>query len=608
MEKEFKITFLPEGRSIYAIKGTSLFEAAGRAGILITSPCGGAGKCGKCRVRIIRGGLNEITASEESVLGKADIEKGFRLSCQAHITESCTLEIPDSSRVGTCNILVSGRLQKIKIEPGVRKEPLILEKPDLGENISYSDIIRNKTGCQRTNISALRDISGLINENSEGFSAVILDGEAKVIEPKSAAEQCCGLALDLGTTTLAGTVLNLSSGEELAVSSRLNPQSAYGDDLITRINFACKSRANFEKISGAIIRCVNDMTEELSEKAGILPRHIYKMTVAGNTVMQHIFCGVNPSSLSKIPFIPVFRQTLEMNAGEAGINICPSGKILVFPSAGGFVGGDAVSAIIASGMARSGKTRILIDIGTNGEIIIGNRKKLLCASTAAGPAFESGKIKMGMIASRGAIEKVVINDDVHINVIGNARPVGICGSGLIDAAAQMLNAGIVDSSGRMLPPGKTAEKMPRGLAGRIVQQDGMSAFVLGGGNGEPPVSLTQRDIRELQLAKSAISSGIKILKQKLKVRLDDIEEVLIAGAFGNFIRRSNARRIGLIPDIPSSKIKFIGNASSSGAKLLLLSTRIEKEAAGIANSIEHVELATSGSFQKEFAESMLFPE
>ncbi len=608
MEKEFKVKFLPDEKHVYVIKGTSVFEAANRAGILITAPCGGEGKCGKCRIKVLKGTLSEPTGREDAVLHPEEIKKGFRLSCQADIQGECELETPASSRMEAGDILVSGRLRSVKLEPGLMKKFFRIEKPSLGDHISYSGLIRQKTGCTGASVKVIRDIPGTVLDNPRGLTAVCRGGRLTAIEKGDTSGDLYGVALDLGTTTLAASLIDLSTGRELGVSSRLNPQGSFGDDLITRVNFAARSRANLAKISGTVISALNEMIEELANGAGIRSAHIYKLAVAGNTAMQHIFCRVNPASLGELPFIPAVREPVRMTAEESGINISPGGEVYVFPTIGGFVGGDAVSAILASGMASSKKIRILVDIGTNGEIIAGGSGRLLCASAAAGPAFESARISMGMIASAGAIEKVVINEVVHINVIGNTGAEGICGSGLIDAAAQMAGAGLIDPSGRLVNSEELHESAPEELKKRIVSMNGETAFTLSGEDNHRKICITQRDIRELQLAKSAIYSGIRILKQTLGVKIEDVEEILIAGAFGNFIRRSNAKRIGLIPDIPSHKIKFIGNASSSGAKLLLLSKEIEKEAERIADAAEHVELASSGAFQQEFAENMLFPE
>ncbi len=608
MEKEFKITFLPDEKHVFVIGNTSVYEAANRAGILLSAPCGGEGRCGKCRVRVLKGSVSKPSARESSALSPGDIKAGIRLSCQTSITGECSIEIPPASRIEAYNILVSGRMKSVKIDSGLSKTFIPSKKPGLGDHPSYLGIIRKKASFSKADIDVLRSVPGLLPGSKEGITAAVAGDKLIALESSNTVPRAYGAAVDLGTTTLAVTLLNLNTGEELGSASRLNPQIKHGSDLITRINFAGAKPGNFRIIHDQIILAVNEMIGELSLRAGISLKHIYKLAAAGNTGMQNIFCGINPGSLGRIPFIPAVREAVKMKASDAGIDICPGGEVYVFPAIGGFVGGDSVSAILASGMNASKKIRILIDIGTNGEIIAGSNEKLICASAAAGPAFESARIEMGTIARAGAIEKVLINEDVHVNVIGNIPPSGICGSGLIDAAAQMLNAGIIDASGRMLSKKELAGSVPGKLLERIISRAGRPAFVLSPKDSGNMVYITQGDIRELQLAKSAIYSAVKILKRALGVKLEDVEEVLIAGAFGNFIRRKNARRIGLIPNLPSGRIKFIGNASSSGAKLLLLSREIEKEAEKISNSTEHLELASSGLFHREFAENMLFPE
>lgn len=608
MEKEFRVNFLPDRKHVYVIKGSPVFEAAGRAGILLAAPCGGEGKCGKCRVKVIKGRLSEPSLKEKSALKPGEMSEGFRLSCQALILGDCSLEVPASSMVGAMSILVSGRLKSVKLEPGLEKKFVQLPERRAGSHLSYSGMIRERTGCRASSPPLLRKIPGLVLENNEGITAVCRGGTVAGIEKGDTTSRCFGVALDLGTTTLAASLLDLRTGKELALSSSLNPQFKFGDDLINRIHYANKSKKHLQTISGASVSAVNGLIGKLSGAAGILTSDIYKLTVAGNTVMQHLFCGINPASMGEIPFIPAVSDPVRLSAREAGINISPAGEIYVFPVIGGFVGGDSVAATLASGMASSKKKRILIDIGTNGEIIAGNSEKLISASAAAGPAFESARISMGMIASPGAIEKVIINEDVHVNVIGNQHPAGICGSGLLDAAAQMLEAGIISSSGRLLKAEELPGSVPAALSARLSVRNGETVFRLSGENNHKDVFITQRDIRELQLAKSAIYSGMRILKRKLAMKLEDIEEVLIAGAFGNFIRRSSAKRVGLIPDIPSNRIKFIGNASSSGARLALLSESMRVEAERIADNVKNVELASSPAFHSQFAENMFFPE
>jgi uncharacterized 2Fe-2S/4Fe-4S cluster protein (DUF4445 family) len=383
----------------------------------------------------------------------------------------------------------------------------------------------------------------------------------------------------------------------------------HGDDVISRINFIINSPQGLEELHSQVLGTVNEMIDELVKKAGVKKEDIRKMTVAGNSTMQHIFLKVSPESLGSIPFSLVIENGVEMKAGELGIRINPEGVVFVFPNIAGFVGGDTVSVVLATGIFQSEEIKLMVDIGTNGEIVLGNRKRLLAASTAAGPAFEGARISQGMRASPGAIEKVVINEEVKINVIGAIAPSGICGTGLIDAIAGMLEAGIIDESGRMVPRSTLEGRISASLLRRIREEGTDRKFLLVEeefAQNKRPIFITQKDVRELQLAKGAIAAGIRILEKELGLEDEGISQVLLAGAFGNFIRRRQAKRIGLIPDLPSERIKFIGNAASSGAKLALLSGELKKEAETIARKTEYIDLSSRPDLLEEFTEAMAF--
>ncbi len=610
MNKEFKVIIKPEGKIVHVLPGTSLLEAADRTGIIVASPCGGQGKCGKCRVHIEKG-ANVPNSSELEVLSREEIENGVRLACQAVIQDDTVVMVPQNSRLSSQNILASGVEERKEIKPSLWKVYMELEKPKLGDSISDLERIKKKSAPFSIGIYLVRKLPGILRKADFKITCVFSDGELISIEPGDTTDRNFGLAFDIGTTTVVGTLINLDTGEDLAVSSRLNPQVIHGEDIISRIKFAGEGNANLDRLHYRVVEAINEMISELTAEAGVSKQNVYKMVLVGNTGMQHLFCRIDPASLGVIPFTPAVKEPMAIKAKKVGIEISEDGIVYVFPCIGGFVGGDTVSVVLAAGMCKSTGIKLAVDIGTNGEIVLGSSKRLICASTAAGPAFEGAKISQGMRASPGAIEKVVIDEDVGVNVIGNVPPCGICGSGLIDAAAQMLNAGIIDSSGKILSRAELSGKIPDVLVKRIVEKDNSNDFKLfdgDSGSGGQHIFVTQRDVRELQLAKAAISAGVMLLKKELGVKNDDIKEILLAGAFGNFIRRSNAKRIGLIPNLPADRIKFIGNAASSGAKLALLSRDLEKEVETISNFVEHVELSTNMDFQDEFAEAMFFPE
>lgn len=606
MEKSIKVTFEPEGLTVYVMPGTTVFEAAGEAGIVIDSPCGGKGTCGKCHIVVVEGQA-EPTPGEKKKLGKSDIQKGVRLACHTKIFNSMKVHVPQSSRFSAQKILVSGIESEREVKPSIWKTYVELIPATLKNQTADLELLKKKVGNFNVDIYLVRRIPKLLRESDFKVTCVFSNGELISVEKGDTTKQTYGVAFDIGTTTLVGTLLDLSTGSDLAVTSRMNPQVAYGADVISRINYVINNERGLDELHSRVTETMNEMIGELVQNLCIKRENIYKITVAGNSTMQHLFLNITPQSLGYIPFVPAMREGLEIKAKRLGIEINSDGMVFVFPNIAGFVGGDTVAVILAAQMHKDKRIRLAIDIGTNGEIVIGNESRLVSASTAAGPAFEGARISQGMRASSGAIEKVVIDEDVHINVLGNAAPRGICGTGLIDAVAQMLERGMIDETGRILSRASLEGKISPGNLNRLIERGESNDFMLAQGGGEnKPVFITQRDVRELQLAKGAMYAGIKILEKELGIKDEDIEEVLLAGAFGNFIRRENAKAIGLIPDLPLEKIKFIGNAASSGAKLVLLSENMRKKVEEISQNTEYIELSNSLDFQNEFANAMFF--
>ncbi|OIN97149.1 hypothetical protein AUJ66_04205 [Candidatus Desantisbacteria bacterium CG1_02_38_46] len=606
MEKSIKVTFQPEGLSVYVMPGTTALEAAGEAGIIIDSTCGGGGTCGKCRIVAVEG-QTDPNAVERKLIEKRDIQKGVRLACQTKIIAPFVLHVPQSSRFSAQRILVSGVEGDREIKPSIWKTYVELPRSTLAAPIADLELIRKKMEGFHVDIYLMRRLSALLRESDFKITCVFSNGELISVEKGDTSKQIYGVAFDIGTTTLVGTLLDLSTGKDIAVSSRMNPQVIYGDDVISRINYVINNEKGLQELHDRLVETMNEMIGELAQAANIKRENIYKITVAGNSTMQHLFLNITPESLGSIPFVPVLKEGLEVKAKRMGIEINPDGMAFVLPNIAGFVGGDTVAVMLATQLYKGKKLMLAIDIGTNGEIVLGNEDRLISASTAAGPAFEGARIGQGMRASTGAIEKVVISDDVSVNVIDNAPPIGICGTGLIDAVAEMLKYGIIDESGRILSKSSLNGRVPAEILKRIVERDGSNNFILVEESEScPPIFITQRDVRELQLAKGAIYAGIKILESELGIGDDDIDEVLLAGAFGNFIRRENARAIGLIPDLPLEKIKFIGNAASSGAKLVLLSENLRLKVEEISKNTEYIELSNRIDFQDEFASAMFF--
>ena len=403
--------------------------------------------------------------------------------------------------------------------------------------------------------------------------------------------------------------MNLCDGEELAVASRINPQVCFGDDVLSRIQHA-SSPDTRDELHKTIIEGVTEMIEQLCTDADVSPSNVYEITFSGNTTMEHLLCGLSVEQLGQVPFVPVFARGLMLPARRLGIPIASGGAAYIFPVIGGFVGGDTVSGMLATQLdgAKDGPI-LMIDIGTNGEIVLAHDGKIWAASTAAGPAFEGARISCGMRATRGAIEKVICNGDLKLSVIGDVEPIGLCGSGLIDLAATLLNCGVISSVGRLLPPEELPADLAEPIRNRIVIDDkGEVELVLSQENSSQRVTLTQRDVRELQLATGAIRAGVNILIRQAGLQACDLSRVLIAGGFGSFIRRSLAQRIGLLPpEIDHNRIHYVGNTSLKGARWALLSTVARKQAEELAKKTIHVELSQDLNFQMEFAEAMIFP-
>ncbi len=540
--REIAVTFKPLGSKVFVLPGTILLEAAARAGLIIDTPCGGTGKCGKCRIRVISG-VSPADESEIGALGQAAVDQGYRLACRCRATGPMEVEIPDGSLFERCHRI---------LETGV------------GDGSAVE-----------------------ANDSVDGF----------------------GVAFDVGTTTLVGTLVDLKTGADLGVTSSMNPQVMAGDDVVSRISKCRENKSALHELQSAVLAEVRAMIGRLATSADIDSANIRSAVFAGNTTMEHLLAGIDPSPLGEIPFEPVSCDAISVSGSELDIGIGAAGSAYVLPLIGGFIGGDTVAGIISGGLDRFEGRGLLIDIGTNGELVLVSDGKMVAASVAAGPAFEGARIVNGMRAARGAIEKVEYADgDIRLNVIGACKPQGICGTGLVDAAAEMLRHGVMDEGGRV--GGDGIKNLPAGLKGRLVQAgDGYDFVLVPAAETETgsDIHIHQRDVRELQLANGAIRAGIAILLKVAGLKPEDLDVVLIAGAFGNFIRRRNARRIGMLPPIPSSRIRYIGNAASFGAKRILLSRKEKMRAERAASRTEHVDLSMDPEFQEEFGAAMVFP-
>ena len=603
------ITFQPEGRTIKVSAGTNLMTASQKAGIIIPGFCGNRGKCGKCKVKIL-GTTIPYTHQEEITLSPEERRAGVHLACQILISENLLVEVISEEKATTTAFLTYDIADSYEIDHHIKKYYVALPVPSIDSLIDDSLNIADQVNVPGLFIPlpVLQSISSFLRKNEFKITVTLEHDHLINLETGDTSQRLLGVAIDLGTTTIVGSLVDMLNGNILAVSAKTNPQSSYGADVISRINYSISEPGGLGKLQTLVINAINEIIEDLCESSGAKFREIYELSLAGNTIMNHLFLGVNPQYIAEAPYIPAYRKSQRFMAEELGIAMLPRGPISTLPNISGYVGGDITGFIIACDLHKREKITLGIDIGTNGEIVLGSKEKLLCCSTAAGPAFEGGQISCGMRAMEGAIDKFFIDEDrLFYHVIGDVEPRGVCGTGLIDIIAEMVRVGIVDESGRIVSPESFLG--PEWIKKRIVVNNHNYDFMLVAEDDDGckmPVHLKQQDIRELQLAKGAVAAGIEILAKELGITVDQIEEVLIAGAFGSYLNKYNAQRIGLIPNIAPEKIRFVGNAASMGAKKYLLSKAIRIEAERIIETAKYIELSLRLDFQEIFAEKMFF--
>jgi uncharacterized 2Fe-2S/4Fe-4S cluster protein (DUF4445 family) len=601
IQRKLEVIYRPYDRTTRVPPGTTLFSAAHWIGLPIDSTCGGRGTCGKCKVRLLDG-TSEITTADHRLLRKDEVDEGWRLSCQARIYEDITCEVPQLLRVPKAATMGLSRL--VIIDPNVRKVYIELAEPDLHDQRSDVNRLRDALTAEGHDMSAgiavLRTLPATLREASFKVTAVLAGEHLVAVEAGDTTEECFGVAFDVGTTTLVGTLMNLRTGMAAAVRSTLNGQAPFGADVISRISHAMNGRDSVEELKTAVVGTMNWILDELYREAGVTPERTYEAVVVGNVTMLHLLFGIDPTPISMMPFTPAFMDALSVRADEVGLRIHPGGYIQTLPALGAYVGADIVSGVLATGIAREDKMRVFVDVGTNGEIVIGSSQRTLATAAPAGPAFEGSQIKCGMRATDGAIEGVHLGDTVELQVIGgDIKPLGLCGSGLVDAVAQLLNVGLLDHSGRML---SVLEAPDHPLSNRLIEVEGVRAFQLAEG-----VYLSQRDVRELQFAKGSIATGIMILMDILGVSASDLDEIFLGGSFGSYLNPESAKIIGLVPPVDVDKIIAVGNSAGEGAKIALLSYRERQVAFELPSRIEYIELSGRADFNDAFVSVLGFP-
>lgn len=600
---ERRATFISRGTRHSTNADATFLELARLVGLQLPSLCGGRGKCAKCRCQP-HGPVTEPTALELELLTAEEMARGIRLGCQARPLGVVEVSIEEE-------VLDKGDYAEVTVEPKplLRKEFLDLPIPALHDDLSDIERVQKTLGKQiRVGLEALRTLPLALRQDSFRATAVLWDHgdageELLTIEDGDRREEAYGIAFDIGTTTVVGYLIDLFSGKEVARASKLNGQQPWGADVLSRSSHALEQERGLSDLQTAVIGTLNQIIGECCSQ--IDTRRIYYMTVVGNPIMHHLALGITPATIAVSPYLPVIRDGLSVRAADLGIAL-PNAWAYFLPLIGAYVGADTLAVIMATEMDLSDDTQLAVDIGTNGEMVLGSRQHLLACSAPAGPAFEGAEIRHGMRATAGAIDRVRIGEDVRVWTIGDVSARGICGSGLIDAVAQMVRRGIVDPRGRLLPRPLQEGRLPSRLLERLAGQGHTWEFVL---SQDPYVAVTQEDVRKLQLAKGTIRCGVQILMEELGIDVSRIARVSLAGAFGNFVDKRSALGIGMLPPaIPQARILGVGNAAGQGSRMTLLSKAIRQRAEALARRVEYFELSKHPRFEEIFAESMGFPE
>jgi uncharacterized 2Fe-2S/4Fe-4S cluster protein (DUF4445 family) len=612
-----RVTFQPTGAVVEAKRGETLLALARNAGIAIASICGGDGICGRCRLIVERG---EVRAPPTALLTREEIQAGYVLACQAEPVGDVEVRVPPEALAAAPLDQAAARFRAlhpvVEEGPSFRHHPLVqkvyleLPPPTLQDNLADQERLFRELRRQlsapilQMGLKVLQPLPRLLRRS--GWKVTLTVGqrggttEVIQIEPGDRSAHNYGIAVDVGTSTVVAHLVDLVTSQTVDGEACYNSQAAFGAEVTRRILYA--EREGPEALRQAIVEDINGLVAALVSRNGVELRDVTAVFCAGNTAMIHFLLGLDPSHVRKSPYVPAASEPSPVRAAEVGIKINPRGLLYTMPGIGGWVGGDITAGILATGLHRAKELTMLIDIGTNGEIVLGNKDWMIACSTSAGPAFEGSGVSCGMKAGPGAIERVEISSDgrVRVRTIGNGKPKGVCGSGLVDAAAELCRVGWVDRAGQLLP----------GASPHVREQNGLAEFVLvpaaHTATGKDIV-ITQRDIENLLRAKAAIYAGARILAASMGLSLADVERIFVAGGFGNYLDLKKAVHLGLIPDLPLDRIRFVGNTSLLGAKLALLSTEALAEAREIARRVTYFDLIAHPHYYEEFLAAKFIP-
>ncbi len=603
-----RLRFQPDGADVRVPAGTPVFDAASWNGIAIDSTCGGHGTCKKCKVRVVEGHV-PVGSVDPRAFSTDELRAGWRLACRAEAREDLVVEVPPLQTRPKAALVGVGR--HVILRPSVQKRYVELEEPTLEDQ--RSDVQRLLDAIDdlepTVDLEVARTLGRILRDAHFKVTAVVCDEALVAVEAGDTTGRRYALAFDLGTTTVVATLLDLETGTPAAVASMLNRQQPYGADVISRVSATMLDPEALAALQGRAQETLDTLATEVCEDAGVAAEQVYEITLCGNVTMTQLALGIDPEPLSMAPFIVTAHQLPPARAADFGVRVHPRAPAFVFPSLGAYVGGDIVAGLLATGLTRDRRLRLFIDVGTNSEIALGSAERVVATAAPAGPAFEAAQIRCGMRAADGAIEGVQIHgDELRMQVIGDTDPVGLCGSGLVDAVAALVGAGLLDHSGRFVPDEEARAAHPT-LGERLTKIGEERVYVLHPRGADPAESvfLSQRDIRELQFAKASIATGWQILVNELGVEAGDITQVLLAGSFGAYLSPSSAVRIGLVPRLALPRIVSAGNVAGEGSKMVALSLRERAEATSILSEVEYVELSGRADFNDLFIDQLAFP-
>lgn len=605
MTTEHTIDFQPLGRRVQVAEGRSVLEAARKAGVGLNAVCGGAGSCGTCVVRVVEGNVSPANESERELLSARGLSEGHRLACQVEVWGEVLVDVPPSSITAPQRAQIEGRERPVEIDPAVRSSDVRPTPPNLHDLRSDDERLREALSQQhgvaglRVDPMVLGALSSALRESDWDLRVFIRNGE--VIGGGSPGTPPLGLAVDIGTTKVAAYLVDLESGETLGASGAMNPQIAFGEDVMARIAYAMEGDEQRRELQQAIIQGLEDRARELCTECDRACEDVLEAVVVGNTCMHHLVMGLPVSQLGVAPYVPALSAPCDVKARDLGLDIGVGATVHLLPNIAGFVGADHVSMIMASGIHEADKITLGLDIGTNTEVSLAAHGRLLSCSTASGPAFEGAHIRDGMRAAPGAIEWVkMVDGQIEYQTIDRTSPVGICGSGILDSVAELRRIGVLNENGSM-----RADSHPR-----VRQQGKRPEFVLvpAGENGAlNDIVINRKDVSEIQLAKGAIRAGVEVLVAEAGIEVNQVERVVVAGAFGTYLDVASARAIGMFPPLPLRRFDQVGNAAGMGAKLALLSRRFRDVAEEIAQRVEYIELTTDARFSAAYMNAMSLP-